>query len=59
VNIPIGEWSGANATVRLEKTIERIEKENVARERWMLVLTAVGAVAAIVAAMPVVWGWLH
>jgi hypothetical protein len=58
MNIPLGEWSGSNATKNLERTIERIQKENAAQSRLMLALTAIAAVAAVIAAAPVAMAWL-
>jgi hypothetical protein len=58
MNIPLGEWSGSNATKELERTIERIQKENAAQSRLMLALTGIAAVAAVIAAAPVVVAWL-
>ena len=59
VNIPLDEWSGSKATKELEHTIERIQKENASQSRLMLVLTGIAAVAAVIAAAPVVMGWLN
>jgi hypothetical protein len=59
MNIPIGEFSGSNATNELRRTIERIQAENARQSRWMLALTAIAAIAALIAAWPVVKDWLH
>lgn len=59
MNIPIGEFSGSNATNELHRTIERIQAENARQSRWMLALTAIAAIAALIAAWPVVKDWLH
>jgi hypothetical protein len=59
MNIPLDEWSGADATRELQRAIERIEKENGRQSRLMLGLTAIAAVAAIIAAVPVVQAWLR
>ncbi len=58
MNIPLDEWSGSKAIKQLERTVKRIEAANVWPKRLMLFLTAVAAVAAIIAAAPVVMGWL-
>jgi hypothetical protein len=58
MNIPLDEWSGSKATKELKDAIERIQKENTGSQRWMLFLTFVAAVAAIIAAVPVVQAWL-
>jgi len=59
MNIPLDEWSGSKATKELEATIERIQRENAAQAKWMLVLTGIAAVAAVIAAAPVVVSWLR
>jgi hypothetical protein len=59
VNIPLDEWSGSKATKELQSTIERIERENTRQQKVMLWLTAIAAVAAVIAALPVIQGWLH
>lgn len=58
MNIPLGEWNGANATKALQAAIERLHKENAKQQRWMLALTAIAAIAAIIAAVPVILAWL-
>jgi hypothetical protein len=58
MNIPLDEWSGSKATKELEKTILRVQEENARPQRWMLILTAVAAVGAVIAAWPVVKEWL-
>ena len=57
MNIPLGQWSGSDATKKLEATVERIQKENAGANRLMLILTAIAAVAAVIAAWPVVKPW--
>ena len=58
MNIPLDEWSGSKATKQLEATVERIQKENAGQTKVMLVLTFIAAVAAIIAAVPVVVTWM-
>lgn len=58
MNIPLGQWSGSDATKQLEQTIIKLQEENRARERWMLWLTMIAAIAAVIAAAPVVQVWL-
>lgn len=57
MNIPLDEWSGSKATKELEATIKRIQDENAGQSRVMLVLTFIAAVAAIIAAGPVIQSW--
>lgn len=59
MNIPLDEWSGSKATKELQAAVERIEKQNTARERWMLFLAAVAAIGGMIAAWPVVKDWIH
>jgi hypothetical protein len=59
VNIPLDEWSGSKATKELQAAIERIERDNARQTNRMLWLTAIAAVAAVIAAVPVVQGWLR
>lgn len=60
-DVPLDEWNGSKATSKatrdLQATIERIERQNARQQVWMLVLTAVAAVAALIAAWPVIKGW--
>lgn len=58
MNVPLDEWNGSRATKELHKTILDIQKDNAGQTRWMLLLTAIAAVAAVIAAWPVVQGWL-
>jgi len=58
MNIPLDEWSGSKATKELEQTIERIQRKNAWPQRWMLLFSAVAAIAAVIAAFPVVKEWL-
>jgi hypothetical protein len=62
VGIPIGEWSGGDATRQLEETIKRIEKENADQQarmlRWSIAaaLLAGGALLVSVASLLVsIW----
>ena len=57
--IPLDMWNGSKATKELQATIERIEKGNARQSKWMLWLTAIAAVGAVIAAVPVIWGWFH
>ena len=59
MNIPLDEWSGSKATKQLQDTIERHHEENKWPQRWMLFLSAVAAIAAVIAAWPVINGWLQ
>ena len=59
VNIPLNEWSGSKATKELQDAIERIEMRNVWPQRWMLFLTGVAAIGAVIAAWPVVKEWMR
>lgn len=59
MNIPLDEWNGSKATKELEATIKRIEVGNAKSNRLMLLLTAIAAIAAIIAAVPVVVGWFR
>lgn len=56
MNIPLGEWNGSK---EVKDALERIQKQNVGQQRWMLILTAIAAVGAVIAAWPVVKDWLH
>jgi len=58
MNIPLDEWSGSKATKELQKKIEEIQEENSGQAKWMLGLTFIAAVAAIIAAWPVIKGWI-
>jgi hypothetical protein len=58
MNIPLDEWSGSKATKSLEETIKRIDAKNSTAQRWMLVLSAIAAVGAVIAAWPVIGEWL-
>ncbi len=58
MNIPLGEWSGSDATERLRKSIEQSQRSNT-RFTWaMLILAAIAAIAGIIAAIPVIQAWL-
>ena len=57
MGIPLDEWSGAKATKELEATIRRINREGRWPMRLSLVLSTIAAIAALVAAWPVVAGW--
>ena len=48
----------SKATKVLEATVQHIPKENAGQTKLMLVLTFIAAVAAIIAAVPVVLSWL-
>jgi hypothetical protein len=45
------EWNGSK---EVADALERIQKENAGQQRWMLALTAIAAVGAVIAAWPVV-----
>jgi hypothetical protein len=55
MNIPLNEWNGSKD---VKETLERIQKDNAAAQRWTLYLTFVAAVGAVIAAVPVVQTWL-
>jgi hypothetical protein len=58
MNIPLNEWSGSKATKELQESVERIQRSN-SRLGWsMLILAAIAAVAGVIAAVPVIQGWL-
>jgi len=58
MNIPLDEWSGSKATKELQASVERIQQSN-SRLGWsMLILAAIAAVAGVIAAVPVIHGWL-
>lgn len=54
MSIPLNEWNGSK---NVTDALARIQKQNERQQRWMLGLTAVAAVAAIIAAWPVVKEW--
>jgi hypothetical protein len=57
MNIPLDDWNGSKATKDLKESIERIQKENATQSYWMLGFTVVAAIAAIIAAIPVITAW--
>ena len=58
MNIPLDEWSGSKATKEIQKTIERQHRDNTRAQRCMLIFALNAAVAAVIAAWPVVKGWI-
>lgn len=56
MNTPLSQWNGSKD---VREALERIQKENAGQQRWMLALTAIAAVGAVIAAWPVVKEWLH
>jgi hypothetical protein len=54
VNIPLNEWNGSKAVT---DALDRIQKENERSSRTMMRWTVVAAIAALVAAWPVVKEW--
>ena len=58
MSIPLGKWSGSDATSELRDSIERSQRSN-ARLTWvMVVLAAIAAVAGVIAAVPVIQAWI-
>jgi hypothetical protein len=55
MSIPLNEWNGSKD---VKDALERIQKENAGQQRWMLALTAIAAVGAVIAAWPVVKEWI-
>ena len=55
MNIPLDQWNGSK---EVSEALERIQKENAGSQRLMLAITAVAAVAALIAAWPVVKEWI-
>jgi hypothetical protein len=45
-NIPLGQWSGSDATKQLEETIKRAQLENAKQQATMLKLTIATAIFA-------------
>ncbi len=59
MNIPLGDWSGSDATKKLKETIKGIQQEIAGDpHRWILFFTVVYAGAATIAAWPVLKWWL-
>lgn len=56
--VPLDIWNGSKETKDLHETILRIERSNARQTKAMIWMTAIAAVAAVVAAIPVVQGWL-
>jgi hypothetical protein len=56
MNVPLNIWNGSK---EVRETLQAIEKRNSGQQRWMLWLTAIAAVGAVIAAVPVVWGLVH
>ena len=54
-NIPLNEWNGSKD---VSDALERFQKQNARQQKWMLVLTAIAAVGAVIAAWPVVKEWI-
>jgi hypothetical protein len=54
--IPIGEWSGSNATERLRKLIETTTADTTRQNRWLLWMT--GAILKLTAVIAVHTAWL-
>ncbi|WKA29826.1 hypothetical protein [Bradyrhizobium roseum] len=55
MGIPLNEWNGSK---EVSDKLESIQKQNAGQQRLMLGLTAVAAVAAIIAAWPVIKEWI-
>ncbi len=55
MNLPLGQWNGSD---QVREALERIQKQNTGQQRWMLFFTVVAAVAAVIAAWPVVKPWM-
>ena len=55
MNIPLNQWNGSKDVT---DALKRIQKQNDGQQRWMLALTGVAAVAAIIAAWPVIKEWV-
>lgn len=56
MNIALNQWNGSE---NIRQALEQIQKQNAGQQRWMLALTAVAAIGAVIAAWPVMKGWLH
>ncbi len=48
MNIPIGEWSGSDATKELQKTIEAFNKQSSKQTKMMLILTIIVAILTVI-----------
>jgi hypothetical protein len=55
VNIPLGQWSGSDATDRLRETMIELDKTAKRQTRWLIGLTwALVALTAVIAILTVV-----
>ncbi|MBR1275601.1 hypothetical protein [Bradyrhizobium sp. AUGA SZCCT0283] len=56
--LPIGEFSGSDATERLRQSFERGQRSNTRLTWAMLILAGIAAVAGVIAAVPVIQAWI-
>jgi hypothetical protein len=55
MSIPLNQWNGSK---EVSDKLEHIQKQSAGQQRWMLALTAIAAVGAVIAAWPVVKEWI-